>query len=139
MDILMVILSVICLSFFISYVRISIQLKRVTEIFLETLIMYMASQESDYSENEEVKSPEDIHKESFIKFLSDSRDWAYQYIEDVQNGLNSFIKEVEPSINHFDNFGIVVEGSPHHQSMIKISQEFKKLKKLLPEENDDRR
>jgi coenzyme F420-reducing hydrogenase alpha subunit len=139
MDILIAVLSVICLSFFISYIRIAIQLKKVTETFLETVVMYMAIQEENGKPGGADKSTEDIHKESFIKFLSDSRDWAYQYIEDVQKGLNKFINEIGPSINYFDSFGMIADASPHHSAMKKISKEFKELKKLLPEDSDDRR
>ena len=35
-------------------------------------------------EENNIKSEENIHKENFIKFLSESRDWAYEYIENVQ-------------------------------------------------------
>jgi hypothetical protein len=85
------------------------------------------------------KEEEDTHKENFIKFLSDSREWAYEYIESVQVGIKEFIENVEPSIKHFNEFGIVVEGSPHYGSMKIISAEFEKLKTLLPEEFSDRR
>ena len=47
----------------------------------------------------------DVHKENFIKFLSDSRDWAYSYIEDIQKGLTNFVNDVEPEISHFDEYG----------------------------------
>lgn len=75
-----------------------------------------------------------IDKENFIKFLSDSRDWAYKYIEDVQMGLTSFVNEVEPEIAYFDEYGLVGDAYPHYHSMKKISEEYKKLKKLLPTE-----
>ena len=35
------------------------------------------------------------HKENFIKFLSDSRDWAFEYIESSQQT----IKEVSDELN----------------------------------------
>lgn len=78
----------------------------------------------------------DVHKENFIKFISDSRDWAYQYIEDVQEGLASFVNAVEPEISYFDEYGLVGEAYPHYHSMQKISKEYKELKKLLPIEED---
>ena len=33
-------------------------------------------------------------QESFLKFLSDSREWAFGYIENVQNELQEFIKSL---------------------------------------------
>jgi len=77
----------------------------------------------------------DIHKENFIKFLSDSRDWAYEYIEDIQKGVAYFVNEIEPEIAYFDEYGLVGDAYPHYHSMKKISLEYKKLKKLLPEED----
>jgi hypothetical protein len=76
----------------------------------------------------------DVHKENFIKFLSDSRDWAYQYIKDVQDSLEKFVNEVEPEIAYFDEYGLVGDAYPHYHSMKKISLEYKELKKLLPSE-----
>jgi hypothetical protein len=80
-------------------------------------------------------SDSDVHKENFIKFLSDSRDWAYLYIEDVQKGLSKFVDEIEPEIAYFDEYGVVGEAYPHYHSMKKISQEYKELRKLLPEDD----
>jgi predicted GIY-YIG superfamily endonuclease len=80
---------------------------------------------------------DEVHKENFIKFLSDSRDWAYQYIEDVQNSLTDFVDAIEPEIAYFDEYGLVGEAYPHYYSMKKISKEYKELKKLLPVNEDE--
>ena len=61
----------------------------------------------------------DVHKENFIKFLSDSRDWAYEYIEDIQKGVAHFVNEVEPEIAYFDEYGEVGSAYPHYHSMKK--------------------
>jgi alpha-L-fucosidase len=76
----------------------------------------------------------DVHKENFIKFLSDSRDWAYEYIKEVQDELERFVNEIEPEISYFDEYGLVGDAYPHYHSMKKISEEYKKLKKMLPSE-----
>jgi len=80
------------------------------------------------------KLDNDAHQESFIKFLSDSRDSAFEYIEEVQSGINEFVSEVDPLISYFDEYGDIMSMSPNYDNMKKISVEFKKLKKLLPEE-----
>ena len=36
-----------------------------------------------------------IHKENFIKFLSDSRDWAFQYIEESQKTIKEVSEELK--------------------------------------------
>ena len=74
--------------------------------------------------------------DAFLKFVSDSRDWAYQYIEDFQSSLNKFITDIEPEIAYFDEYGEVGSAYPHYHSMKKISGAYKELKKLLPEDYD---
>ena len=73
-------------------------------------------------------------KENFLKFVSDSREWAFDYIEDVQEKITIFINDVEPEIAYFDEYGVVGDAYPHYHSMKKISQAYKELKKLLPED-----
>jgi hypothetical protein len=84
---------------------------------------------------EELEKEKNIRdSEGFLKFVSDSRDWAFQYIEDVQNGIGNFVNNVEPEISYFDNFQSLSEGHPLHDSMKIISNSYKDLKKLLPED-----
>ena len=47
-------------------------------------------------------SDDAVHKENFIKFLSDSRDWAFEYIEQSQKT----IKEVSDELRNkgLDNY-----------------------------------
>ena len=47
-------------------------------------------------------SDDTVHKENFIKFLSDSRDWAFEYIEQSQKT----IKEVSDELKNkgLDNY-----------------------------------
>jgi hypothetical protein len=82
------------------------------------------------------KTDKEKANEDFLKFVSDSRDLAYEYIESVQAGLQKFIDEVEPQIEYYDKYGVAVEGmiAPHDFALKKISSEFKELKKLLPED-----
>lgn len=84
--------------------------------------------------NEENKTDKEKANEDFLKFVSDSRDWAYQYIDDVQASLNKFINDIEPEIAYFDEYGVVGSAYPHYHSMKKISGAYKELKKLLPED-----
>jgi hypothetical protein len=72
--------------------------------------------------------------EAFLKFISDSRDWAYKYIEDLQSELSKFINNIEPEIAYFDEYGVASSAYPHYHSMKKISGAYKELKKMLPED-----
>jgi hypothetical protein len=141
MEIALIALSIISISFFIGLVVSIKKLKVVSEGFSQLFLTYNALRDVLDLKEEAYKTEDDIHKENFIKFLSDSREWAFTYIEEVQNGLKKFISEVEPDIVYYDNFGSVVEGmvAPHDKALKKISKEFQELKKLLPEELNDRR
>lgn len=90
------------------------------------------------SQQEQRKTDKEKSNEDFLKFVSDSRDWAYQYIEEVQAGLKLFIDEVGPQIDYYNKYGSAVDGmiAPHDFTLKKISSEFKKLKTLLPEDYD---
>ena len=85
-------------------------------------------------ESSKIQSDESVHKENFIKFISDSRDWAYAYIEEVQTGLKHFIDETAPEIQYFRDYSDTMALAPNYYSMKKISEEYDKLKALLPEE-----
>jgi hypothetical protein len=94
---------------------------------LETLLLQQLSRNTN-------KTDKDQSNEDFLKFVSDSRDWAYQYIEEVQEVLNKFITDIEPEIDYFDEYGVASSAYPHYHSMKKISRAYKELKNLLPEE-----
>jgi hypothetical protein len=77
--------------------------------------------------------PTEAASEGFLKFLSDSRDWAFEYIENVQVGLNKFISDAGPSIEYWEKYGSVMD-TPLDINMQKISISYKELKSLLPED-----
>jgi hypothetical protein len=87
-------------------------------------------------EDNKIQSEESVHKENFIKFLSDSRDSAFDYIEEFQAGLNDFVSSIEPEINYFKEYGDISSMSPNYYSLKKIVEEYDKLKGLLPKEED---
>lgn len=85
-------------------------------------------------EAKDKENNEDQAKEDFIKFLSESRDWSYEYIEEAQQKINKFVNEIEPEIQYFDEYGVVGSAWPHYYSMKKISAAYKELKTLLPDD-----
>lgn len=141
MDILLILLAVFGLSFFIAYIYTAKQLRVTTQHLAESMLLYLSTVDQSNQSKSMPAENEKAHNESFIKFLSDSRDWAFSYIEEVQTGLKSFIEQVEPDIEYYNKYGIAVEGmvAPHDRTLKKISKELAGLKKLLPEEYDDRR
>jgi len=139
MEFALVVLSILSISFLIAYLSVSQKLNSVNKGFAQLFVSYNTLRGA--VETQPTKTEEDIHKENFIKFLSDSRDWAFDYIEDVQKALSKFIQEVEPQLDYYNRYGAAVEGvvAPHDKALKKISKEFTELKKMLPEESDDRR
>ena len=141
MDMLLIFLAVFGLSFFIAYLYTAKQLKTTTKYLAESTLLYLASVESTSNSAASLTENEKVHNEGFIKFLSDSRDWAFQYIEEVQTGLQKFVQEVEPQINHYNKYGAAIEGTmpPYDIALKKISKEMEDLKRFLPEDTIDRR
>lgn len=121
----------------VSIIAIVMTLKVITlRQRMKVLVVSLSRVQDIFNSTKQEESDSDVHKENFIKFLSDSRDWAYLYIEDVQKGLTKFVNEIEPEIAYFDEYGLVGEAYPHYHSMKKISQEYRELKKLLPTEEE---
>jgi translation elongation factor EF-Ts len=137
-DIIIVVFATLSFCFAISYVlvlRQSIKLKRdVSKLFIEKTLL---QEYVDLTKSTKIKEESDdsIHKENFIKFLSDSRLWAFEYIENVQKGLTKFVNDVDADVSHFDEYGEALSMSrPDYPSMKNISKAYKELKTLLPED-----
>jgi hypothetical protein len=134
-NIIIIVLGTLTASFAIAY---SVTLYRITKInqaFAKLFISHESLQEFIEKNNVEFKNDSDIHKENFIKFLSDSRDWAFDYIEEVQTGLDKFIKDIEPEMKYFAEFGEVGSAYPLYPGMKKIFTAYQDLIKLMPLES----
>jgi hypothetical protein len=81
-----------------SYFNIFLKYKKVVTLLAQSELerQYFRAKLSEYAENKESKNVEKT--EGFVRFISQSRDWAFKYIEDVQKDLES-LKEI------FDNTG----------------------------------
>lgn len=72
--------------------------------------------------------------DDFIKFLSDSRNAAFDYIEQAQEALSEFDKVMTRVIKWSEGPGIVMgDATPHANRIREISEAYNKLKELLPE------
>lgn len=133
MNNLTVILLACLFSLSVAYVTLFFYFMKIRSMYEKQFIdLRVLEQTLDEIENEKIKSDESIHKENFIKFISDSRDWAYEYIEEVQNGLKHFINETAQEIQYFRDYSDTMALAPNYYSMKKISEEYDKLKELLP-------
>jgi hypothetical protein len=80
---------------------------------------------------------EEIANESYVKFLNESRNSAYEYIEDVQGQLIAFASKVEPQLNYFNTYGTAVQG-PHTILVKEFSEAYEELKTVMPQENKEK-
>ncbi len=139
-DIFIVVFATLSFCFAISYLLVlkqSINLKKdLSKLFIENTLL---QEYVDLSKSTKIKedSEDSIHKENFIKFLSDSRLWAFEYIENVQKGLTKFVNDVDADISYFDEYGEALSMSrPDYPLMKNISKAYKELRTLLPTEDE---
>jgi len=138
MNMAIVILSTCLFSISVGYLTLSYSFtkirKQYEKLFIDMLVLEKYVNEIEASQ---IKDDENVHRENFVKFLSDSRDWAYQYIEEVQSGLSKFISDVDSHIVHFDKYGDTISTErPDYAAMLQISKSYKDLVKLLPVEEN---
>jgi len=134
-NIIIISLSTLCLSLVISYFLIYKKLTLMAQEYATLYIDQIALEKFIESMNLDSISDQEVHKENFIKFLSDSRDWAFEYIEDVQSGLIKFVDDIKPEIEYFKEYGDLVSMHPNYYSMKKITEAYDGLVKLLPKDD----
>lgn len=76
------------------------------------------------AETRDVKNVEE--SEGFVKFLSESRDWAFSYIDEVQTAINEY-REIADVVPLSKDMSV--------DQAEKLSAAYDKLMNLLPEEN----
>lgn len=87
-----------------------------------------------------LSSSEDVEKDHLIRFLSETRESSFMFIEDFQKEIKNFKKDLSKHVEYFDNYGMLSENTDIHYSMSKKFVEYyKKLIKFLPEENENGR
>lgn len=86
----------------------------------------------DRDKEESVKT--DV-QEGFINFLNQSRESAFEYIENVQNTLGNVVTNLSPIVEFHDKYGAIFDTDTRNQMQV-VSSSFRELKKLIPEEVD---
>lgn len=116
----------------ISTIKTKIKNVELLEKFLESSIekaLIAEKLESELLKNSKTVSSDE---QGFVNFLSQSRDWAFEYIESVQATIKDFQSEVLPIIDGLEKEDI----EDFKLSTIKMAESSKKLIKLLPEMDD---
>ena len=86
--------------------------------------------------NQQINNKELEGSDGFLKFVSDSRDWAFEYIEQVQRALAEFDEEIAPRLEWANTFGKLADDTVHTDTIKTISEAYNKLKSVLPENTE---
>ena len=117
----------------IDNIRMRHSLKKLETKIKQEVLDYTIRIENEVKELKEKKDPEPKEDDGFLKFVADSRNWAYAYIENVQAGIWNFKQRVGGHLEYFDEYSSVME-TPLHPAMRDISLAYKELIKFIPED-----
>jgi hypothetical protein len=120
--------------FFVLVIRnisLSIKVSSMTKSLLQSEIDKNILAEKLFESSAKNIIKKDESSEAFLKFVSDSRDWAYSYIESVQEEINSFITLVGPDIEYLDSYKPPIISEEVTDRLI---VGYKKIKDLLPKD-----
>ena len=93
---LVIFFATLSFSFGIAYWATLDKLKKSNFLMAELFIKNKALEDLTFQvKNSAGISDDEIHKENFIKFLSDSRDWAFEYIEQSQKTIKEVSEELK--------------------------------------------
>jgi hypothetical protein len=109
--------------------------KVLSDLYMQELADRMLLQKKVEELYQDIENAKLEQTDGFLKFVSESRDWAFQYIEEVQAALSEFDKDVAPELQWANTFGQVLGESAHTNALKKISEAYDKLKEVLPKEN----
>ena len=121
----------------------NIKTKRKFSKAVETLFqLYIDKNISDNLVKEKLEelSVEDknnkISQDDFIVFLTQSRQWAFDYIEQTQAAIQEFKDSAGPSLDYFKEYGAVMN-LPTDQLFNQIMPAYDKLIDMLPKDNEE--
>ena len=127
------------LSLYLAVANIRLRKSRI--IVSAALMQSMADQELIHQELQsalvEIEQREIENTDGFVKFLSESREYAFNYIEDTQKKLVDFQKQVEPMFTWARSYGLVLGENAHTKIVEDIYQEYLKLKTIIPDEQGE--
>lgn len=123
----------VLLAFSISNIRLRSKRKLLANDLLQQTLDKMALLQHVEKLTAEANSKDIEQTDGFLKFVSDSRDWAFQYIETVQESLEAFDKKVTPILEYYSTYGTAVDGL-HNDITKEILEAYTELKKVLPQD-----
>ncbi len=139
-DVILILLFslVVCLLFYFVYKN--IKLKNLLNITIHFNMQLLVDNDSLNNRLktalQEIENAKLVDSDGFLKFISDSRDWAFAYIEEVQKALAEFDEEVGPQLQWAMTYGNLAGPTVHSNTIKIISEAYDKLKSVLPENNE---
>jgi hypothetical protein len=130
--------TAISIIFILLYVIVksNIQKKKILSLYIQSeMHKHMLGQKIEELQKE-LSTKELSETDGFVRFISQSRDWAFQYIEEVQTALSEFDKTVDPLLKWAMRFGILNGETAHTKILSEISEAYDKLKSVLPENTE---
>jgi hypothetical protein len=119
-----------------SIVRFNIQKRKMLALYIQSeMDKYLIVQKLEQV-SKELSTRELSETDGFVKFISQSRDWAFEYIEEVQKALTEFDEEVAPRLEWANTYGRVAGDTVHTETIKTISEAYNRLKLVLPK-NDE--
>lgn len=109
--------------------------KALSDLYMQEMADRMLLQKKVEELYQDIENAKLEQTDGFLKFVSDSRDWAFQYIEEVQSALSEFDKSIAPDLEWAKTFGMVSGDTAHTNVLKRISKAYDKLKEVLPKEN----
>ncbi len=123
--ILIVLVSIIVLLLVANNFRLFLKNRKMLETLIQSFVERNALEEMIKTQSLSEEKPID-QTEGFIKFLSESREWAFNYIEDVQQEIVRF-GEILSKANSLTK----------DNSLNKVLVEYEGLKKFLPDPREN--
>lgn len=125
--------TIVLLSFNIKFY---VQRKKIFALYIQSeLDKHLVYQKLE-EVSRELSAKDLAETDGFVKFISQSRDWAFEYIEEVQQALTEFDEVVAPQLEWANTYGKLAGETVHTSTIDKISEAYNKLKTLLPKNNE---
>jgi len=133
--ILFLVFLISTLSFIYLIIKTNVEKRKLIGIYIQSEMDKHFLNEKINELYKELSARELSESDGFVKFISQSRDWAFEYIEEVQKALAEFDKEVAPRLEWANTYGRVAGDTIHTETITKISEAYDKLKIVLPKDN----
>lgn len=82
----------------------------------------------------EIDTKNSSQNDGFLKFVSESRQAAFEYIEEVQLAIKEFDDRVGPVVKHYKETGKVLERKPS-ELVKELTSAYDKLMESMPKED----